>query len=116
MWDNLSRLFAALVLLLGATVVLAQAPEPENPVPPPPAKPQYFSGSVVDFDPKHITVSRTLVGKGPETRTFQITPTTKVSRSLRVKTRVTVRYQHLPEGDVALEVQVRWQWKSPRSS
>jgi hypothetical protein len=115
MWLRLVRALPALALLVwGGMLVWAQAPEPDR-VAPAPDKPQYFSGSVTDYDPKHITVSRTLVGKSPETRTFQITATTKVSRSLRVKTRVTVRYQHLPEGDVALEVQVRSLWRSPRS-
>jgi len=115
MWARLVRMLPALLFLVWGTLVCAaQAPEPDRPAPPP-DKPQYFSGSVTDYDPKHITVSRTLVGKSPETRTFQITATTKVSRSLRVKTRVTVRFQHLPEGDVALEVQVRSLWRSPRS-
>jgi hypothetical protein len=85
---------------------------PEHVVPP---KPQFFAGMVTALDGQHIVVSRTLVGKAPETRTFLIQAKTKLSRALHPKQRVTVRYQHLPEGDVALEVQVR-QTRSPKAS
>jgi hypothetical protein len=86
------------------------APEPPNP-----PKFQFFAGTVTALDAHHIVVSRTLVGKSPESRTFLIQAKTKLSRALRPKQRVTVRYQHLPEGDVALEVQVR-QTRSPKTS
>ena len=103
------RLFAALVLLLGALFVQAQPPESDNPAPPEvPPKAQFFSGSVTTLDHQEITITRSLVGKGTETRTFLIKPETKISKSVKPKTRVTVRYQHLREGDIALEVQVRW--------
>jgi hypothetical protein len=54
-------------------------------------------------------VSRTLPGRAPEKRIFLIRSQTKISKSLRLKSRVTVRYQSLPEGDVALQIQVRAQ-------
>ena len=112
MWLNLSRLSAAVVLLLGA-VMLAQESPSGTPTPEPPStKPQFFSGTVTDLDHEHITVSRVVVGKAPETRTFIIKAATKVAKSLKAKAKVTVRYQHLEEdGDVALEIQIRSQWR-----
>lgn len=58
------------------------------------------------MDHEHITVSRTSVGKPAVSRSFLIKPTTKLSRSLKVAAKVTVRYQHEDDGDVALEVQI----------
>ncbi len=47
------------------------------------------------------------MGRPTVNRTFLINPQTKMRKSLVVpKAKVTVRYQHLPEGDVALEIQV----------
>jgi len=121
------RLFAALILLLAGALVNAtpytqESPEksapqeqPDNPAPSPlPAKTEFFSGTITDFDQEHVTVSRSLIGKAPEKRTFLIKPQTKLSRSLKSRSRVTVRYQHLPEGDVALEIQVHPQIRAPR--
>jgi hypothetical protein len=70
-------------------------------------RPQFFAGIVTDLTPEQITVSRSIVGRAPESHTFRITKRTRMSKSLRVKSRVTVRYLHLPEGDVALEIQIR---------
>jgi hypothetical protein len=111
MWCNAVRLFAA-ALLYSAGPVPAQAPIP---IAAPPSsvasaaspKAQFFAGTVVELKSDHITVSRDIVGRPPEKRTFRINRRTKMSRALRVKSRVTVRYQHLPEGDVALEIQLR---------
>jgi hypothetical protein len=105
-------LFAA--LLCWAVSILAQAPQ--NPAPAPAPRPQFFAGTVTALDPQHITVSRTLIGRSPEKRTFLIGPKTKMSKSLRVKSRVTVRYVHLPEGDVALEIQLHPAPRVPKSS
>jgi hypothetical protein len=105
------RLFAA--LLCSAVAILAQAPQ-NPPVPAP--RPQFFAGTVTELDAQHITVSRTLIGRSPEKRTFLIGPRTKMSKSLRVKSRVTVRYEHLPEGDVALEIQLHPAPHVPKSS
>jgi hypothetical protein len=79
-------------------------------------KAQFFAGIVTDLSREHVTVSRSLVGRPRENRTFLIRPQTKVSRPLRIKSRVTVRYRHLPEGDVALEIQVRSQTRPLRPS
>jgi hypothetical protein len=84
---------------------------------PPLPRPQFFAGTVTELDAGHITVSRTLVGHAPESRIFQITSSTKMNRSLiKVKSRVTVRYRHLPAGDVALDIQLRPSAHPPRSA
>ncbi len=85
---------------------MGQAPG-SSPTPTPAVRAQFFAGSVTEVDDQHITVSRTLVGHAPEKRTFLISGKTRMRKSLlALNARVTVRYQHLPEGDVALEIQV----------
>jgi len=80
-------------------------------VPPPAAAPraQFFAGTIVELDATHVKVSRTLVGHPTESRSFAVTPATKMNKAtIKLRGRVTVRYKHLPEGgDVALEIQPR---------
>lgn len=140
---NLARLTLALVL--SSVSALPQAPEsstqpppgassaPENaPTPPdttsapantpapapaqPPPKHLLFGGTVTQLDSQRITVSRTLPGKSPEHRTFLINAKTRMSRAIKLRSRVTVRYRHQPEGDVALEIQLRPLTRAPRAS
>ncbi|MFL6352402.1 MAG: hypothetical protein ACJ74Z_11210 [Bryobacteraceae bacterium] len=105
-WRDVTRAIATLVFL-SALWVMAQAPGNQDA--PPRPKAQFFAGIVTDLGAKHVTVSRSLVGRPRENRTFMITHRTKVSRPLRMKSRVTVRYVRMPEGDEALEIQVRSQ-------
>ena len=126
---SLSSCLCAALLL-----VLSLAAQETDPVPPPAAntpgtsdtpgspdtipnhpltKAQFFAGTVTALDEMHITVSRTLVGHAPESRNFSITKKTKLSKSVRVKSRVTVRFRREAEEDVALEIQVHSQ---PRAS
>ncbi|MBV9266267.1 MAG: hypothetical protein JO061_08885 [Acidobacteriaceae bacterium] len=100
-----------------------QPPQPEqNPETPPkpeqpPDKPEFFAGIITTIDKVHVTVSRTLVGKAPETRTFLINPETKVSKAVKPRTKVTVRYRHSADGDIALEIQLRPQSRTvPKTS
>lgn len=73
-----------------------------------PPKPQFFAGTVTDLTVQQITVSRTPVGRPPEKRTFFITPKTKMNKAaLKLRSRVTVRYQHVNETDVALEIHLQ---------
>jgi hypothetical protein len=133
-WSNTAR-FTVVLMLCSAPETLARTPAqtPENSTPapstaiqapqtstiPPPTplpKPQFFGGTVTALDAEHISVSRTSPGKAPERRTFLITAKTKMSKSVKVKARVTVRYRHMPEGDVALEIQLRPLTRYPHAS
>ncbi len=68
-------------------------------------KPQFFGGTVTALSEQQITVSHAPVGRSTERRTFLINLKTKMNKSaLKLRSRVTVRYQHLPGGDVALEI------------
>jgi hypothetical protein len=112
-WRNITCAVAVL-LFSGALWILAQAPGNQDA--PPRPKAQFFAGIVTDVSREHVTVSRSLVGRPRENRTFLITRQTKMSRPVRIRSRVTVRYRSLPEGDVALEIQVRSQTRPLRPS
>ncbi len=101
------RLSMALLLTVYGCVLFAQNGEPPPAKPAPPPRPQYFHGRITEVAAQRIKVSRSLVGHRPESRTFLITAQTKINRNLRPRAIVTVRFQHLPEGDVALEIHVR---------
>jgi len=68
---------------------------------------EFFSGVVTTLAADKITVFKTVLGKSSETRTFLITPKTRVEGKLRAKVRVTVRYTRDDEGDRALHIIVR---------
>ena len=68
---------------------------------------EFFSGVVTTLADDRITVFKTVLGKSSETRTFLITPETRVEGKLRVKVRVTVRYTRQEDGDRALHIIVR---------
>lgn len=108
-WSTLVRL--TLALLLGSVLGWPQAPPTQSG-----PKHLLFGGTVTQLDSGHITVSRTLPGRIPEHRTFLITARTRISRAIKLRSRVTVRYRHLPDGDVALEVQLRPSVRAPRAS
>jgi hypothetical protein len=106
MWRIVACL-AAVLLLRGQVEALAQNPETAPPAVPA-AKPQFFAGAVTELDESHIKVSRKLVGRPLESRTFVIDSRTKMNKAaIKVKSRVTVRYRREPESDLALEVQAR---------
>lgn len=67
----------------------------------------FFSGTITALTDDKITVNRTVLGKGSETRTFAITPATKVEGKLRVKLRVTVRFTKDEDVEKALHIIVR---------
>jgi len=111
---RLSLLFLTLVLYAGAC--LAQNPETSTATAPPapPPRQQFFAGTITAITNEQITVSRTLVGHQPDTRSFQLTPKTKLNKAnCKVNTKVTVRYQHLPQGDIALQVLVHPASRAP---
>jgi hypothetical protein len=71
-----------------------------------PSTAMFFHGTVTQINSTHVTVSRAIVGRAPETHTFLTNKKTKMNRILHIKAKVTVRYEHLPEGDIALDIQV----------
>jgi hypothetical protein len=71
---------------------------------PAPAQDQYFSGVVTAVSSSRITVSRTALGE-TTTRTFAITPETRIQGKLAVNARVTVQFR----GDQAIQIVVRSQ-------
>ena len=68
---------------------------------------QTFSGSIVEITATQITVSRSILGKPAEKRTFAIKPDTRIEGKLKVRVRVTVGYVTGDDGDVARLVVVR---------
>jgi hypothetical protein len=67
----------------------------------------FFAGIVSEWTPDTtITVARTLRGR-PESRTFRVTPDTKIEGTLAIKSRVTVRYVTDDDGDTATLIVVR---------
>jgi hypothetical protein len=102
-------------LVLGVLLCEGRLAEAQNVIKDPAVQPapsaphaQFFAGTVVELDSTHIKVTRTLVGRPTESRSFVIDAATKMNRSvIKVRNRVTVRYKRLPQGDVALEIQPR---------
>lgn len=66
-----------------------------------------FSGPIVEVTETQITVSRSILGKPAEKRTFAIHPDTRVEGKLRIHAKVTVGYVTTDDGDVARLVVVR---------
>ena len=67
---------------------------------------QFFAGIVVENTTEQLTVARVVQSKN-ESRSFRITPQTKVEGRLAPKARVTVRYVTNDDGDLATLVIVR---------
>jgi hypothetical protein len=74
---------------------------------------QTFSGSIVELAATKITVSRSILGKPAEKRTFWIKSDSRIEGKLRVRARVTVGYVTTDDGDVARLVVVRTSQKPP---
>ena len=103
MWRIVGCLAAGL-LVAGTLPVQGQNYDAPAPAP----KPQFFGGTVTELNDTHIKVSRKLVGRPLESRTFVIDANTRMNKAaIHIKGRVTVRYRRMPEGDLALEVQAR---------
>lgn len=116
-WLQLSCLTCVLTLNLLASLPQGNIGGTTPPVTMKPAKPQFFAGLVIEADADHVKVSRNLVGRPPETRVFVLDNKTKTPKGgIKLNSRVTVRYQHLPEHDLALEIQVRSQSHTPKTT
>ena len=68
---------------------------------------QFFSGIILEVTGDKITVTRTVLGNESDTRTFLITPETRIEGKPSAKSRVTVRYVPSDAGDRAVHIIVR---------
>ena len=77
----------------------------------PASEPHYdstFSGPIVELTADRITVSRSILGKPAEKRSFWIKSDTRIEGKLRVKAKVTVGYVSTEDGgDIARLIVVR---------
>ena len=85
------------------------AQEPAKQEPDQKKKDTYFAGLVTEWSATQIVVSRAVLGKNPEKRTFKITPATKVEGKLKTRIRVTVSYTTGDDGDTATLIVVHAQ-------
>lgn len=100
---GLARIILALALLGAA----ADAQDPKQGASPSEANYEFFSGAVAELPEGKVTVSRAVLGKPAENRTFLINGDTKVEGELKVNARVTVGFRASAEGDVAARIIVR---------
>jgi hypothetical protein len=80
------------------------------------SEPKYdetFSGPIVELTATQITVSRSILGKPAEKRTFALKTDTRIEGKLKVRVKVTVGYVATDDGDVARLVVVRTAQKQP---
>lgn len=109
-WRNLVLLLVAALLWISGLAFAQSAPSQKQPPvgsTEPQTKGAFFAGTVVALSGSQITVAREVAETSREQRTFRITPETKISKAVQVKSHVTVHYEHTGEGDVAIEIQVR---------
>jgi len=66
-----------------------------------------FAGPIIELTADKLTVSRSILGKPAEKRTFLIKPDTRIEGRLRVRARVTVGFTKTDEGDIAKLIVVR---------
>ena len=110
---------ATLLLVVGALLTMSVAQEPaktESAKDDSKSEPKYdetFSGPIVEVSATRITVSRSILGKPAEKRTFWIKPDTRIEGRLRVRAKVTVGFVKSDDGDVARLVVVRTAQKPP---
>ncbi len=96
------------VLACGANYP-ARSQAPETPPQAQEQKDQFFSGFITNLSDAQITVSRTVLGDKSSTRTFAITPETRIDGKPKVKSRVTVQFVPTEAGDRAVHIIVRAQ-------
>jgi len=104
----LPKLLFASALALGVRV---DAHTPQEQAPQSAENYEFFSGTIADLPEGKITVVRTVPGSPSETRSFILTPDTKIEGKLKVKVRVTVGFKTSENGEVAVRIIVRAQQK-----
>ncbi|HEV2690818.1 MAG TPA: hypothetical protein VGV35_19815 [Bryobacteraceae bacterium] len=91
----------------------ADAPKPDNPK----VEPKYddtFSGTIVELSASKLAVSRSILGRPPEKRTFEIQPDTRIEGKLRLKLKVTVGFVTTTDGDDVARLIVARPKKQPQ--
>ncbi len=79
------------------------------------SEPEYddtFSGSIIELTATKVTVSRSILGKPAEKRTFALHPDTRVEGKLRLRAKVTVGFVTADDVDIARLVVVRTSQRS----
>ena len=113
-YDSSVRFGFAVFLLLA---ILALAQDSDQKQDGTKAEPPYddtFSGPIVELTTSKIVISRSILGKSPEKRTFVIKVDTRIEGKLRVRAKVTVGFITNDEGDVARLIVVRVPQKAPQ--
>ena len=98
--------FSTTVLLIGLLAGVPASPLAADETGTTKAADTFFAGTVSQSSVETIIVGRTVRGKA-ESRTFRLTPQTKIEGKLAVKVRVTVRYITDDDGDTATLIVVR---------
>ena len=102
-----TALFIGLMAVMAAMPLLADETNTAK------AADTFFAGTVSQFTSETIIVGRTVRGKA-ESRTFSLTPHTKIEGKLAVRVRVTVRYITDDDGDTATLIVVRGAAPAPK--
>jgi hypothetical protein len=68
---------------------------------------QTFSGPIIEVTETKITVSRSILGKPAEKRSFVIKSDTRIEGKLKVRAKVTIGFVTTDDGDIARLVVVR---------
>ena len=105
--------FSTTALLIGLMAGAAVTPLVADETGTAKAADTFFAGTVSQFSAETIIVGRTVRGKA-ESRTFSLTPHTKIEGKLAVKVRVTVRYITDDDGDTATLIVVRGSAPAPK--
>lgn len=66
-----------------------------------------FSGNVIDLTAEKVVVSRSILGKPAEKRTFRIQADTRIEGKLHTKLKVTIGFVTSDDGDIARLIVVR---------
>jgi hypothetical protein len=112
-YDSSVRLGLATFLILAGALSAIRVGAQERELSKPDSQknePKYddtFSGSILELTTSKITVSRSILGKQPERRTFLINADTRIEGKMRVKLKVTIGFVVSDDGDVARLIVVR---------
>lgn len=113
-WACLARLTLLAIFVFPVPARTQDGTHPQDTQKTEPKYDDTFSGPIVEISPERITVSRSILGKTAEKRSFWIKPDTRIEGKLRPKVRVTVGFVTTDEGDIARLIVVRTTWSSPK--